>query len=131
MAETRQAGERKRVEAYTALVEAVKVAPSNRHELIAHAVGAAVNLKGSSKNTFRLECNRVTHDRIRPIFEDALRFSEQVIAERLVRDPKKPTVQHVLLDVCQRVIKTSWRQPRQVLDALRAGYQASGSYPPD
>ena len=131
MAATRQAGERLRVDAFKALVEAVKGAPSDRYRLIAHAVESAENLSDKSKATFRGQCNRVTHPRVLPIFDDALHFSEQVIAERYLRDPKMPTVQHVLLDVCKRVIERSWRPSEQVLTELQTSYQTSGSYPPD
>lgn len=131
MAATRQAGERLRVDAFKALVDAVKGAPSDRYKLIAHTVEAAKYLSEKSKATFRGQCKRVTHPRAMPIFDDALRFSERVIAERFIRDPKMPTVQHVLLDVCKRVIDRSCRPPQQVLTELQASYQTSGSYPPD
>jgi hypothetical protein len=120
MGSTRQTGERMRVEAFTALVAEVKAAPSDRYRLIKHVVDAAVNLSDKSKDTFRGQCNRVTHPRVLLIFDDALRFSEQVIAERIIKVPAMHTVQHVLLDVCKRIKDKSWKPPEQVLNDLKA-----------
>jgi len=131
MASTRQTGERMRVEAFKALVAEVKAAPSDRYQLIKRAVDAAVNLSDKSKDTLRGQCNRVTHSRVLPMFNDALRFSEQVIAERIIKVPAMHTVQHVLLDVCKRIKDKSWKSPEQVLNELKNAYQTSGAYPPD
>jgi hypothetical protein len=131
MASTRQPGERMRVEAFKALVADVKAAPADRLRLIKKAMADAVHLSDKSKDTFRGQCNRVTNVRVLPIFDDALRFSEQVVAERYMRDAKLPTVQHVLLDVCKRIIDKSWKSPQQVLNDLQAAYQTAGAYPPD
>ena len=68
--------------------------------------------------------------RVVPVFADALGFSERVIAERMARNPKLPTVQHILLDVCKRIIDKSWKSPGQVMSDLEAAYQASKAYPP-
>lgn len=132
MASTRQVGERMRVEAFVALVAEVNAAPSSdRSRLIERAVGAAVHLSEKSKDTLRGQCRRVTHARVLPVFTDALAFSDRVITERVERDPKLPTVQHVLLDVCKRIIAKSWKSPTQALSDVETAYNASRMYPPD
>lgn len=131
MASTRQTGERMRVEAFKALAAEVKAAPSERLRIIKRAIDAAANLSDKSKDTFRGQCNRVTHARVLPVFDEALRFFEQVIAERFVKVPSMHTVQHVFLDVCKRIVSKSWKSPEQGLNDLKAAYQMSGAYPPD
>lgn len=131
MASTRQAGERMRVEVFKALVAEVKAAPSERLRTIGRAVDAAANLSDKSKDTFRGQSNRVTHARVLPVFDEALRFSELVVAARLMKVPSMHTVQHVLLDVCKRIVNKSWKSPEHVLNDLKTDYQTSGAYPPD
>jgi hypothetical protein len=131
MSSTRQVGDRMRVESFVALVAEVTAAPSDRSRLIERAVGAAVHLNEKSKDTYRGQCRRVTDSRVTPVFTDALGFSRRVIAERMARDPKLPTVQHVLLDVCKRIAAKSRKSPGQVMSDLESAYNTFGAYPPD
>jgi hypothetical protein len=132
MADTRQAGQRKRVELFQSLVEEVRAktrSDRDRALLIEVAVGQADYLNEKSKDTLRGQCKRVTHPRVLPVFDQALRFSERVIAERATRNPSMPTVQHALIDVCKCIIDANPIPPAQCMTDIQAAYAARGVYP--
>lgn len=126
IAAARQAGEQMRIEAFRSVVAQVRANPATRDQIIAAEVGAARGRwRAGTARTFERELEAMTDPRFMPVFEQALDFARQVIAERKTKDH---SLLQAVTGVARQVLRERAASPAHALAKLKARYAAKGDY---